>query len=197
MPMKTNRNPKTARPRATTPIAARVTIPAMLAALTAIGAVIAIPLPGGAVPFTLQVFFVLLAGAVAGPTDGATSMLVYLALGTAGIPVFSMMTAGPGVLLGPRGGYLMAFPVAALVTGVLAGPRSGAGVLRTVLAMLLGLASIYALGAIWLCRVTGKSPGAALAVGVVPFIPLDVAKALAAAVIASKRKGWRGSGSSR
>ncbi|MGE5485108.1 MAG: biotin transporter BioY [Ignavibacteriales bacterium] len=169
-------------------MAARLTIPAMYAALTAAGAAIAIPFPGTTVPFTLQVFFVLLTGALAGPAAGATSMIVYLALGLAGMPVFSMMTAGPGILLGPTGGYLAAFPAAALVVGAIAGPRKGAGTVRTIVAMLLGVALIHAAGISRLCWFTGKPLGSPAIAAVLPFIPLDAVKAVAAGIIASRAR---------
>src|ERR1700681_3181030 len=80
---------------------------------------VAIPLPGTPVPLTLQPLLVVVAGMTLGPINGAASMLLYLAAGAAGLPVFAPMGA-PGVarLIGPTGGYLLAYPAAAYVAGV-------------------------------------------------------------------------------
>src|SRR5213076_1029493 len=92
------------------------------AALVAIAAQIAIPLPGTPVPMTLQPLAVLLVGALLGPSLGAGSMILYLALGAAGLPVFTPYGL-PGLarLVGPTGGYLLAYPVAAFAVGKIAG----------------------------------------------------------------------------
>ncbi|MGH7539390.1 MAG: biotin transporter BioY, partial [Gemmatimonadota bacterium] len=92
------------------PLTARRVIAVLaFAALTALGARIAVPLPGTPVPFTFQVVAVLLAGVLLGPRLGAASQAAYLAAGASGLPIFA---AGGGVayLLGPTGGYLLAFP---------------------------------------------------------------------------------------
>jgi biotin transport system substrate-specific component len=142
------------------------------AAATAFGAKVAIPLPGTPVPFTLQVAFVLLAGALLGARLGAASQLAYLAAGAAGAPVFA---AGGGLfyLLGPTGGYLLAFPLAAWVVGAVAG-RAG-GLMRLAIALVAGVAVIYGGGAAWLAVLAG-APGRALLVGAAPFLALDLAK---------------------
>jgi hypothetical protein len=87
------------------------------AGLTFIGAKIEIPVEP--VPYTLQTLFVLLSGAFLGHIHGAMSQLLYLALGVIGIPVFAGPIAGISKILGPTGGYLLAFPVAAFITGYL------------------------------------------------------------------------------
>jgi biotin transport system substrate-specific component len=142
---------------------------ALFAVLTALGARLAVPLPGTPVPFTFQVFFVLLAGALLGPGLGAASQLVYLAAGAAGLPVFA---AGGGLiyLFGPTGGYLLALPLAAFVAGWLAGPS----VHRTLLALLLGLLAIYAGGVSWLA--VWGSFDMAVALGLRPFVLVDLVK---------------------
>ena len=91
----------------------------LFAALTAIGAWISIPIPP--VPFTFQVLFVLLAGAVLGSARGGLSQIVYVLLGVIGLPVFAGGASGPGVLFGPTGGYIFGFIVAAFVVGALSG----------------------------------------------------------------------------
>lgn len=90
---------------------------AMFAALTAAVAWFKIPLPFTPVPITLQTLLVLLSGAVLGAYYGALAMIIYLLLGAIGLPVFAGGSSGIGVLLGPTGGYLFSYPIAAFVIG--------------------------------------------------------------------------------
>ena len=94
---------------------------ALMAALTAVGAQISIPLPFTPVPFTLQVPMVVLSGLLLGVRYGALSQVVYLLLGAIGLPVFAKFSAGLGIILGPTGGYLVSYPFAAAVAGLAAG----------------------------------------------------------------------------
>jgi biotin transport system substrate-specific component len=153
---------------------------ALFTALLAVSAFISIPV--GSVPFTLQVFVVLLAGMVLGPRLGLLSVLSYLILGLVA-PVYSGGASGLGVLFGPTGGYLIGFIPAVLLTGWLAGHRDSSTT-RLVLAGLVGVLPIYALGTTWLAVQLDLSPGAAFAAGVVPFVWADVLKALAAGLTA-------------
>src|SRR3954463_9418459 len=90
----------------------------------ALSAQVAFPIPGTPVPFTVAPFVVVLAGLVLGPADAAAAMVLYLAAGAAGLPVFAPVGA-PGVarLFGPTGGYLLAYPIAAAVSGMLGAGR--------------------------------------------------------------------------
>src|SRR6266576_186320 len=99
------------------------------AVLVAAAAQIAVPLPGTPVPMTLQPMAVLLVGGLLGARFGALSMILYLAMGAAGLPVFTPTVPLFGIarLLGPTGGYLLAYPVAAWATGWLT-PGSQPGV---------------------------------------------------------------------
>lgn len=143
----------------------------VFAALTAVGAKLAVPLPGTSVPFTLQVFAVLLSGIVLGPRLGASSQLLYLGAGIAGLPVF-MAGGGLAYLLGPTGGYLLAFPFAAAIAGWAAGRSRGA--LPMIAGATLGVACIHLAGISWLAALGGES--VAFRVGVFPFLPGDVLK---------------------
>lgn len=143
------------------------------AALTAAGARVAIPVPGTPVPFTFQVVAVLLAGYLLGPGAAAASQVLYLAAGVAGLPVFAA-GGGAAYLLGPTGGYLLAYPAAAAAVGWIAGPERG--LVRDASGLLAGVAVIHAGGASWLAIVTGHA--APLAVGVAPFLLVDLVKAL-------------------
>ena len=95
-----------------------LTLSAVLAALTAVCAQLSFTLPGiSSVPFTLQVFAVVLAGLCLGARRGFVSQLVYPLPGVAGLPVFAQLRGGLSVLVGPTAGYLWAFPLAAAVAG--------------------------------------------------------------------------------
>lgn len=158
---------------------------ALVASLISASAYIQIPM--GAVPVTLQVFVVLLAGMVLSPLAAGLSMLVYLLLGAAGVPVFAGGTAGLGVLFGPTGGYLFGFAVAAVAVslvrsalrGTVSFPVAGA------IAAVPGIALIYGIGWVVLTQVTGMGWGPAFAAGVVPFVAIDAVKAVVAVVIAA------------
>ena len=160
-------------------------------ALTAAAAQISVPLPFTQVPFTFQPMVVLLGGLALGPRLGLASQVLYLLAGIAGLPVFAASaTLPPGALrlLGPTGGYLMSYPVAALVTGYLAERGFDRRYFTSVLAMLAGLVVIYACGATWLgvfARTGSALMGmqTALAAGVYPFIAADLVKLVVAAGI--------------
>src|ERR687894_640878 len=98
------------------------------AALLAAASQVAIPVPGTPVPITLQPLVVVLAGLVLGPRAAAASMVTYLAAGAIGLPAFAPVGA-PGIarLVGPTGGYLLAYPAAAVLAGVLGWRPLGAG----------------------------------------------------------------------
>ena len=154
------------------------------ALLTALGAYVAVPLPGTPVPVTLQTLAVILAGALLGPRLGAASQLTYLAAGAAGLPVFSAGRAGLLPLLGPTGGYLLAFPLAAYVVGWVAG-TGRAGTLRLALALAVGAATILAGGTAQLALLT-QEPGSTLALGLAPFLWGDMLEILSALLIADR-----------
>ena len=164
-----------------------------IAALTAAAAQISAPLPFTAVPFTFQPMVVLLGGLALGPRLGAASQLLYLGAGIAGLPVFAASAALPqGMLrlMGPTGGYLMVYPIAAFLVGYLAARGFDRRYATSVVAMLAGLAVVYAGGTVWLgyfAARAGAAPPigfeAALVAGVYPFVAADVMKLLVAAGI--------------
>ncbi len=170
-------------------IALGVAAATAFAALTAVGARVQFHLPFTPVPVTGQVFCVLLAGCALGPRLGLLSQAEYLAAGAAGLPVFAF-GGGAHALVGPTGGYLMAFPIAALVVGAVAG---GAGRRRgrgwSFAACLSGVPVIYVLGAAWYgvwcwAAGTGVEVGRVIGQAVVPFVCVDVVKAALAAAAA-------------
>ena len=159
-------------------------------ALTAAAAQISFPIPGTAVPFTLQPMVVILAGAVLGSRLGAASQVASLMLGIAGLPVFAASPAlpqGAARLLGPTGGYLMVYPAAAFLTGLLAERGFNRRMPTAILAMLAGVGVIYAGGLSWLAATYAGSFTLAVAAGAAPFFIADVCKAFLAAVIVKRR----------
>jgi biotin transport system substrate-specific component len=144
-------------------------------------------LPFSPVPITGQTFGVLFVASLLGRARGAAAVLLYLAEGAAGLPVFSEMKAGAHILLGPTGGYLAGFVPGAWLCGALAERGFDRSVRGTILSMLLGNVAIFALGLPWLARYVGTEH--ALALGFWPFLPGDVVKiGLAAALLPL---GWR------
>ena len=163
----------------------------LFAALTAAGAYIQIPIPFSPVPVTLQVFFVLLAGSMLKSKWGSLSMVVYTLLGVAGLPVFAGGSSGIGVLLGPTGGYIFGFILAAYLTGKLSEKAESTGKSRLVvnaLNMSAGVLVIYALGVSQLMLVAEIGLGTALTLGAIPFLPGEIVKTTVAAYIASTHK---------
>ena len=161
-----------------------VAVPVLFATLVALGGHIRIPIPGNPVPLTLQIVFVLLAGAFLSPARAAASLLLFLGVGLAGAPVFSGGGAGLAYFFGPTGGYLVGFVAAAtLCSFLLGGRRDSIG--RTVLAMVAAIATIHLLGALYLGIYLGGDFAAALRLGVLPFLPVDVLKIATAAAIVS------------
>ncbi len=159
-----------------------------MAAVLSLLSLVAIPLPLSPVPLTLQTLGVYMAGGLLGPAWGTASVAIYLLIGMAGAPVFAGGEAGIGVLLGPKGGYLIAFlPAAFLVGWAGRGMQNLRGSCGTVVPLVAGLigatAVIYVLGVGWLAMVTGMGLMRALVVGVVPFLPGDAVKLVAATVL--------------
>ena len=154
------------------------------ALLTALAAQVRIYTPLTPVPFTLQVMTVLMAGALLGSWYGGVSMLMYLGLGAAGLPDFAGWRGGLGVVAGVTGGYLIGFALASFAIGWMVDcTRWGRSTTGILLAMLAGLGVIYLVAVGNLIVVLGWSPVRALALGVLPFIGVDIAKALGAAGI--------------
>jgi biotin transport system substrate-specific component len=173
---------------AATPLKLAATLFAMVA--TAAAAQISVPLPFTPVPFTFQPMVVLLAGVVLGPELGLASQVLYLAAGVAGFPVFAAspeLPQGMARLLGPTGGYLMSYPLAAFVAGALARRGLDRRYVTSVIAMAAGLAVVFAGGVSWLALLapgaSDRSLQAALVAGFYPFVLADCLKLLLAAAI--------------
>ncbi len=154
----------------------------LFAAATAVGA--RVEIPHDPVPYTLQTFFVLLAGAFLGARGGALSQMVYLLIGALGVPVFALGGFGVMTLVGPTGGYLLAFPFAAALVGSLTkGFRSFVGVW---VSMLAGLLLIFASGTFHLYAFYLHDVRTAIGSGFLAFSWWDLLKLTAAAAIYSE-----------
>lgn len=168
-----------------------------VAVLTAAAAQVSFPLPFTPVPFTVQPMVVLIGAAALGARLGAASQVLYLMLGVMSLPVFAFspeLPQGFGRLLGPTGGYLMAFPIAAWMTGRLAERGFDRRYGSSILAMAAGLSVIFAGGVLWLAVGVGMT--AALAAGLYPFIGVDVIKIVAAGLVLPSAWKFLGRGAS-
>jgi biotin transport system substrate-specific component len=156
----------------------------------AIGVAAQVQVPFYPVPMTLQTLAVLIVGGAYGWRLGAATVLLYIAGGAAGIPLFHGGTAGLGVLAGPTGGYLWGFVIAAGIVGWLAERGFDRHPGRMLIATLLGGAILYIPGILWLTlwlmqaktMYAGAAFDAALAGGLYPFIFGDLLKAALAAM---------------
>jgi biotin transport system substrate-specific component len=148
--------------------------------VTALAAQIAIPVPWSPVPITGQTFAVLLSGAVLGARRAFLAQLLYLAEGSLGMSVFAQAGSGVTVLLGPTGGYLLAFPFAAWITGALAERGWDRRFGSMAVAMLLASVAVFALGLLFLARFVPSDR--LLAAGLLPFVPGDLIKTTLAAL---------------
>jgi biotin transporter BioY len=154
--------------------------------LTALAAQIVIPI--GPVPITAQTFAVLLAGALLGSRLGAMAMIVYLIEGASGLPFFYGGSSGIGHLLGPTGGYLVAFPAGAFIAGAFAENGWDKRFSTAVVAMAVGSIVILLAGLAWFSVLTHTPPLVAFQVSVLKFIPGDIIKVLLAAAVLPA--GW-------
>jgi len=151
------------------------------ALFVAVLAQVKIALPFTPVPLTGQTFAVLLVGAALGSKRGAASMLLYMALGALGLPVFAGGEAGITYLSGVTLGYLIGFVMAAYVIGLLAERGLERNVRTSILPFLVGTLIIYVCGVAWLAVILG-SFSKALTAGLLPFLIGDAIKLIAASL---------------
>lgn len=161
----------------------------MAALISAFAVVGSIPIPLSPAPVSLQVLGVFLAGLLLGPWWGAGSLVLYLAAGAVGAPVFAGGGAGLGTLFGYTGGYLWSYPIAALLIGLIVHGRrrsdavSDVSVVRTAVALALATVVIYAMGVTGMLLVLDLSIEKAVVEGALVFIPGEVLKIMAAIAI--------------
>ena len=157
---------------------------ALFAAILCILSPLAIPI--GPIPITLGVFAVMLTGVVLDWKRASTAVLVYILLGAIGLPVFSGGNSGPGVIAGPTGGYLWSYlPMVVIIAGLGGKPRERElhEDVRALLACLLSMVALYALGTFQFTLVADSTWAHALSVCVYPFISFDLAKSVCATLL--------------
>ena len=162
---------------------AEMTRMALMVAMNCVSAYIIIPLPFSLSPIALQTLIVNLTGYVLNAKQAFMTMLVYLLVGLAGVPVFTGGSAGPGKLFGPTGGYIIGFLFTAVFLAYFKGEKYNFK-RYALLGCVIGIPLIYVFGVVQLKLVTGMGWDKAIMTGALPFIPLDILKCLAAAVIA-------------
>lgn len=166
-----------------------MTVMALCAAMTGVLSWISIPLPFTPIPVNLALVGVLLSGNILGAmgkhNGGAASMLLYIAIGAIGVPVFSGGNAGAGVLIGPTGGFVVGYIMTAMIAGHVCYNRQGNLIVGTALNFIAILAC-YAFGLIWFMASTGAGLIAGLTACVFPFLLGDLLKSIAVALIASR-----------
>lgn len=162
---------------------AEMTKMALMVAMNCVSAYIIIPLPFSLSPIALQTLIVNLTGYVLNAKQAFMTMLVYLLVGLAGVPVFTGGSAGPGKLFGPTGGYIIGFLVTAVFLAYFKGEKYNFK-RYALLGCVIGIPLIYVFGVMQLKLITGMGWDKAIMTGALPFIPLDIVKCLAAAVIA-------------
>ncbi|MFP4010576.1 MAG: biotin transporter BioY [Spirochaetaceae bacterium] len=158
---------------------------ALFTGLITVGAYIAVPLPVSPVPIVLQNFFVLLAALLLPVRWATASVALYLALGAVGLPVFAAARGGLAHFAGPTGGYLIGFLPAVAVGSLIAGaPTPHTRLRHDVAAVTTATVLVYAVGTPWMAVVMDMNAPAALAAGVLPFLPGDALKAVVAVLAA-------------
>ena len=161
---------------------------AFCAAVTCILAPISVPL-AGEVPISLATFAVLLSGILLGGRLGALSQLIYVLLGSVGVPVFAGWTGGIGITLGITGGYIIGYIPMAFVAGLLyyRFGRNSSGVRKYItmfVSMFLATAVLYLIGTAWFIAQTKMTLAASMAACVIPFLPGDLIKIIAVMLVA-------------
>ncbi|OCA90784.1 BioY family transporter [Bacillus sp. FJAT-27225] len=158
----------------------KMILAALFAAITAVFAQISIPMP--LVPFTGQTLAIGLAATILGARYGTLSILLYLALGAAGVPVFAEMKSGVAILVGPTGGFLVGFIPTVFIIGFII-EKTKLSVKNALIANTIGMFITLAFGAVWLKIGAGLDWETAMKAGFYPFIPLGLLKAYLASIV--------------
>ena len=144
-----------------------------------------IQIPFGQVPFTLQTLGVFIAASLLGWKRGTLSVIVYVLLGLAGVPVFAGFSGGIGVLFGPTGGYIIGFIFTALIVGLMT-EKLGKKPWVEIVSMILGLAVCYAFGTVWFMFQMKMGLVESLLLCVVPYLIADALKIAFSAVLVNR-----------
>ncbi len=163
----------------------RLTVCALFCALICVISPIAIPI--GPVPFSLGLLGVLITAVTLPPAQSTASVAAFLALGFCGLPILAGGNAGAPAFFSPTGGYLWAYLLLTPTVSLLAS-RIGKSFLRTLLAILPGLAICYLCGTLWFSALSHSPLLASLPLTTLPFLPLDLLKAIIAALLSVRLK---------
>ena len=156
---------------------------ALFAAVLAVAAPFSVDI--GPVPLTFATFAIYLAAIAIGAKRGVAAVLIYILLGGFGLPVFSRFQGGFHIIAGVTGGFLIGYIPLVFVVGIFADKYSG-NIFAYALGILIGTILLYTVGVVWFMYLTGSALTAALLICVVPFLPGDALKAIAACAIAPK-----------
>lgn len=171
-----------------------LTFGSVFVCLMAIGAniaiwfpILAVPIGGASVPLSLQTFFAILAGLMLGKKLGTISMITYIFVGMAGVPVFSNMSAGPMAIVSPTGGFIISFVFIAFFVGWIAEASKKASIPLYTIASLVGLVLNYTIGVSYMYLAMNTWLALDISyrmawIGMIPFIVKDTALACLAAV---------------
>lgn len=158
----------------------------MSTAIIAIMAQISIPIGLRGVPMTMQTFAIILAAIVLGAKNSAIASLVYVLLGAVGVPVFANLSGGYDKVIGPTGGFLMSFPIMALLIGLgmdIHTKNKTMSVIAMVIGIVAGAVVNYIAGILWFCFAMKSSFLVGFEACVLPFILTDIGKAILAVII--------------
>jgi biotin transport system substrate-specific component len=174
-------------------IPGRIVLAFAATTLVAACAHVSLPLPFTPVPLTLQNFAVLLVGMALGPAAGFSAMVLYLAQGAMGLPMFTPNgPAGVARLLGPTAGFLFAYPLVAASAGwVVRRMKVGSRFTRGIVAGVVATVILFACGAGWMAALLHLSAPAIWQMAIAPFLPGEIVKVTAAAGIFSAMQRWR------
>jgi biotin transport system substrate-specific component len=165
-----------------------MTMASLFAAITFIMGFVKIPLPFSPVPITGQTFAVMLAGGLLNPVSAFLSLFIFDLLGAVGVPVFSGLTGGINVIVGPTGGYILSWPFASLFISLTLKNKKISFFNVFLAYILFGIIFVYIAGVTQLSFVSGISLKKAIMVGALPFIPGDIIKAVIASYLTLKLK---------
>ncbi len=182
MTNKTASVPKTQKPLLTLK---QITLAGLMTAVFCLLGPLSLNIPISPVPISLGMLALYFVTSVLGMKLGTFSVLAYILLGLAGLPVFTGFTGGAGKLLGPTGGYIIGYIFMALICGFFV-DKWGNRLIMEILGMVLGTAVCYLFGTVWLAYLASYTFYQALAAGVLPYIPLDAVK-LAIALLVGRQ----------
>ena len=166
----------------------KLVIYSFFAALSVILSQISIPLPFSPIPINLTLLSIFLCAGILDTYGSFISQIIYLALGAIGLPVFANFSGGIGILFGPRGGFLLSYPIISIIIGVIV-KKFGKKFYVLNLSMLAGLFVCYLLGTLYFSYITNTLFVTSIALCVIPFIAIDIVKIILASLIILKLNG--------